>query len=63
MGFVTPSIESGEVGMSDENTTEVDVNVKSFGNLLKLLLDACPSLENICEVCFHSVYVFFKWLY
>jgi hypothetical protein len=50
--FLTSSAEEKEPndGLSKENLEELEVNVISFGNVIKILLDVCPTLEKFSDV-------------
>ncbi len=52
--FVTPSSEEMETnkGLNEENLEELQMNVVSFGNVIKILLDVCPTLEKFSEVSY-----------
>lgn len=49
--FLTSSEEKEtDNGLGKENLEELEVNVISFGNMIKILLDVCPTLEKFSEV-------------
>jgi hypothetical protein len=49
--FLTSSEEKEtDNGPGKENLEELEVNVISFGNMIKILLDVCPTLEKFSEV-------------
>ncbi len=39
-------------GLDEENLEELEMNVVSFGNVIKILLDICPTLEKFSEVSY-----------
>jgi hypothetical protein len=46
--FLSSSEEGNE--LSEENLKELEVNVISFGNMIKMLLPVCPALDKYHEV-------------
>jgi hypothetical protein len=47
--FLTSSSEEGNE-LSQENLNELELNVISFGNMIKMLLAVCPALDKYNEV-------------
>ena len=66
--FVTPSSEEMETnkGLDEENLEELQMNVVSFGNVIKILLDVCPTLEKFSEVSYRMkilIFLYYTILY
>jgi hypothetical protein len=50
-------------GLHEEDLEELETNVISFGNVIKLLLDFCPTLEKFSEVSYGiKILIFFYYL-
>ncbi len=48
-------------GLDKENLEELEANVISFGNLIKILLDVCPTLEKFSEVSYRMKILIFLY--
>ncbi|CAB4001013.1 G- coupled receptor GRL101-like, partial [Paramuricea clavata] len=46
----SPEEKESNNGLSEENLEELEVNVISFGNVIKILLDVCPTLEKFSDL-------------